>query len=580
MTPKAPTTQQEQLAALYEVSSRLGTTLDLPELLNLVMDSIIQLTNAERGFIMLLDNYGEMKLVAGRNVSNENIAEDSMKISRSVVQRVIDSRKPTLTDNAQEDERFANNMSVVGYQLRSIMCAPLLARGRVIGAAFVDNRLITNAFNQSALDLLIAFTNQAAIAIENARLFQQTDQALARRVEELTLFQRIDRELNKSLDLQQVLRLALDWALRLTDADGGSIGLLEMVEEEQKLRLLVSEGRHNQQREQMLLPLTHPVLAQVLATGQEVCQSNVSAEASVDGTPSSAQLVVPIQQDGKCLGMITLESHLVTTFLDEDVAFVKRLADRASVAIKNASLYADIQAAHSARAQFISLVTHELRLPLTSIKGYADLLTKGLAGPMTNQQKELMAVIQRNTLRMNSLISDLSDINRLESGRMKFEKSTFDILPLVNDANADLKVSIDQKGQALALQLPAEPVLVLADRGRVGQIITNLLSNAHKYTPSGGEITIEVTTDGSFARLEVRDTGFGISEEDQEKLFNQFFRSENPAVREQTGWGLGLSVVKMMVENQGGEVFFSSKLGEGSTFGFTLPVGNSSQLVG
>jgi signal transduction histidine kinase len=278
--------------------------------------------------------------------------------------------------------------------------------------------------------------------------------------------------------------------------------------------------------------------------------------------------------------MITLESHLVTTFLDEDVAFVKRLADRASVAIKNASLYADIQAAHSARAQFISLVTHELRLPLTSIKGYADLLTKGLAGPMTNQQKELMAVIQRNTLRMNSLISDLSDINRLESGRMKFEKSTFDILPLVNDANADLKVSIDQKGQALALQLPAEPVLVLADRGRVGQIITNLLSNAHKYTPSGGEITIEVTTDGSFARLEVRDTGFGISEEDQEKLFNQFFRSENPAVREQTGWGLGLSVVKMMVENQGGEVFFSSKLGEGSTFGFTLPVGNSSQLVG
>lgn len=580
MTPKAPTTQQEQLAALYEVSSRLGTTLDLPELLNLVMDSIVQLTNAERGFIMLLDNYGEMKLVAGRNVSNENIAEDSMKISRSVVQRVIDSRKPTLTDNAQEDERFANNMSVVGYQLRSIMCAPLLARGRVIGAAFVDNRLITNAFNQSALDLLIAFTNQAAIAIENARLFQQTDQALARRVEELTLFQRIDRELNKSLDLQQVLRLALGWALRLTDADGGSIGLLEMVEEEQKLRLLVSEGRHNQQKEQLLLPLTHPVLAQVLATGQEVLQSNVSAEASVDGTPASAQLVVPIQQDGKCLGMITLESHLVTVFLDEDVAFVKRLADRASVAIKNASLYADIQAAHSARAQFISLVTHELRLPLTSIKGYADLLTKGLAGPMTNQQKELMAVIQRNTMRMNSLISDLSDINRLESGRMKFEKSTFDILPLVNDANADLKVSIDQKGQALALQLPAEPVLVLADRGRVGQIITNLLSNAHKYTPSGGEITIEVTADASFARLEVRDTGFGISEEDQEKLFNQFFRSENPAVREQTGWGLGLSVVKMMVENQGGEVFFSSKLGEGSTFGFTLPVGNSSQLVG
>lgn len=145
------------------------------------------------------------------------------------------------------------------------MCAPLRAHGRVIGAVYVDNRLFTGVFSQPDLDLLVAFTNQAAMAIDNARLFQRTDQALARRVEELTLFQLIDQELNKSLDLNRVLGQVLDWAIQLTKADAGSIGLIGEDKEtkERFLHLLVHRGA-SYRDSQVRVAATHPILAEVL----------------------------------------------------------------------------------------------------------------------------------------------------------------------------------------------------------------------------------------------------------------------------------------------------------------------------
>ncbi len=219
--------EQARLEALYEVSSQLGTSLDLSEVLNQVMDAIIQLTGAERGFLMLYDEDSKLRTEAARNVDQETIEGQTMQISRTVLERAATTGNGILTNNAQEDERFSAQESVIGFQLRSIMCVPLRARGRVMGAVYVDNKLFSGVFEADDLELLATFANQAAIAIDNARLFTQTDQALARRVEELSIFQRIDQQLNQSLDLNAVLSSALGWAMRLTTADAGSIGLLQ-----------------------------------------------------------------------------------------------------------------------------------------------------------------------------------------------------------------------------------------------------------------------------------------------------------------------------------------------------------------
>jgi signal transduction histidine kinase len=568
--------QQARLAALYEVSSQLGSSLDLSEVLNQVMDAIITLTGAERGYMVLFDEMtGELRLAVARNVDQEKMESDAMQVSRTVLEKAVATGQGIVTNNAQEDARFSGRESVVGYQLRSIMCAPLRVRDRTLGAAYVDNRLFAGAFGDDDLDLLTAFTNQAAIAIQNARLFTQTDRALARRVDEITLFQRINRQLTESLELQRVLRLALDWAVSLTKADGGSIGLMEEVGEsgEVALRLLVTAGAGAVEPPKVI-SVDHPIIARVLQEKSAVVTRGVTVEQAIDGAPSRVQLAVPIQRDGVVAGLITLESQKVGALDEEMTAFAERLADRASAAINNAHLYERIQAANQAKSDFVSTVTHELRLPMTAIRGYADLMYGGMAGPLNEQQMQFLSVIRRNLDRMGDLIRDLGDINRIESGRMKFESQRSDIRLTIQDVAESLREAIMARKQTLAFEIEEDLPEIYADPTRISQIVTNLLSNANKYSSDEGRITIRAQSLAGFVVVSVVDNGVGISVEDQRKLFTQFFRAESQAVRQQQGWGLGLSIVKKMVETQGGQVEVESTLGQGSTFSFSVPVAN------
>ncbi len=565
--------QQKRLAALYEVSSQLGSSLDLSEVLNQVMDAIIKLTDAERGYIVLYDEVtGDLNTAVARNVAQEKIEGQSMQVSRTVIERSVATGKGIVTNNAQEDNRFANQTSVVGFRLRSIMCAPLRVRDRILGAVYVDNKFFSSVFDTDDLDLLITFTNQAAIAIQNARLFTRTDQALNRHLGEITLFQRIDQQLNKHLDLDRVLRLALDWAISLTKAESGSIGLFEETEEEHDrvLRLLVLTDEETA-AVRPVIPADHPILSRVLAEEKSIVIVDVTPEQSIDGTPAASQLVVPIRQEGEIIGLITLESQQSVS-LEDDIPFLERLADRASVAINNSRLYERIQAANKAKSDFISVVTHELRLPMTSIRGYADLMHSGMAGPLNEQQQQFVEVIRRNLKRMSDLVRDLGDINRIESGRMKFESKSFGIRETVEEVADNLKEAIAGRNQTLSVEISQALPHVFADPTRISQVLTNLLSNANKYTPDDGHILIKVSEETDFMLVSVIDDGLGISEADQEKLFTQFFRAESSQVREQQGWGLGLSIVKKMVEAQGGEIEFESAIGEGSRFTFTIPL--------
>lgn len=575
MSEQAETLQQERLAALYALSAQLGTTLDLPLLLNQVMDALVQLTSAERAFVVLVDPLGGgLETVVARSVDQETIGDALPQFSHTIVEHVIKKGEPVLTGDAQEDERFATGESVGSLSLRSIMCAPLRARGKVIGAVIVDNRLKVGAFTREDLQLLIAFGTQAAIAIENARLFQQTDEALARRVDELTLFQRIDRQLNRSLDLGEVLDLALEWAIALTGADGGSIGLLQPGGAGQdcpSLQLYALRGSALPGPEYSL-PVTHPVLSAVAEHGGSVLTHDVTVSSAIDGSPAATQLAVAIRSDGAPLGLITLESQHDHAFTEEDILFAERLADRAAVAIAKARLYEQVLQANRAKSEFISLVTHELRIPMTSIRGYADLLLAELAGPLSDSQKQFLKTIRRNLDRMAVLVGDLADINRMESGRMTFELGEFDLNQLVEEVARDLADALDARQQTLTLALAPLLPAAYADRTRIVQVLENLLDNAHKYTPEGGAITVWTQRVGDRLEVAVSDNGIGISPEDQARLFTQFFRSDHDAVRAQNGWGLGLSIARKLVEAQGGQIEFNSVLGEGSTFSFTVPL--------
>jgi len=226
------------------------------------------------------------------------------------------------------------------------------------------------------------------------------------------------------------------------------------------------------------------------------------------------------------------------------------------------------------KSEFVSLVSHELRTPLTSIKGYVDvLLTDQTDGELTGLQREFLGIIRNNARRLTNTTNDLLDLSHLESGKMELHLEALNINLLISELLPSFQPAWDEKRQTFTLHLPEEAPTVLGDADRVTQILTNLLSNAHKYTPEGGRIDLSVETNECSACITVADTGIGLSLEEQVHLFTHFYRADNTATKAVGGGtGLGFSITQSLVEMQGGEIQVDSTPGHGSTFRFTLPL--------
>jgi signal transduction histidine kinase/DNA-binding response OmpR family regulator len=231
------------------------------------------------------------------------------------------------------------------------------------------------------------------------------------------------------------------------------------------------------------------------------------------------------------------------------------------------------------KTEFVSMVSHELRTPLTSIKGYVDLLQTGEVGELTAEQQEFLGIIKTNADRLVEMINELLDISRIEAGRIELKRKAVDLRRVIRQVADSMMPQIRTKQQSLNLSIAEELPPVWGDQDRVIQIVTNFISNAYKYTPAGGVINVTVRRDNEMARVDVQDTGIGLSKEDQTQLFNKFFRAKNRATQEVVGTGLGLAITRSLVEMHGGEIKVESELGKGSTFSFTLPFAPAGQGI-
>lgn len=229
-------------------------------------------------------------------------------------------------------------------------------------------------------------------------------------------------------------------------------------------------------------------------------------------------------------------------------------------------------AANKSKSEFISLVSHELKLPMTSIKGYSDLMLAGATGELTEKQTTFLRTIRNNVNRMATLVSDLADISRIESGNLRVDPRAVPVWDVIDEVVNLTRTEVNHKKQQVTVDIPEELPRAWCDRGRLAQILTNLISNANKYTPEGGAIRVEARQHDGMIQIQVQDNGLGMTPEDQEKLFSKFFRSADEKIREAPGTGLGLSITKNLIELQGGKIWFESEFRKGTSFYFTIPV--------
>jgi PAS domain S-box-containing protein len=280
-------------------------------------------------------------------------------------------------------------------------------------------------------------------------------------------------------------------------------------------------------------------------------------------------MVVPMKVGGRVIGTISfLSVESKRRFGSADLRLAEELARRAAIAVDNARLYRETDAASRTKSEFLATMSHELRTPLNAISGYTDLLQLGISEPA--QQQEHLSRIKASTWHLLAMIEEILTFSRLEAGRAEVFAEMVDARELVHDAASLLHPVVASKGLTLELSLPDVPLSIDTDRFKIGHILMNLLSNAVKFTDEG-TVKVELFEDDDRATFRVSDTGHGIREEDMARIYEPFWQADSGTTRRAGGTGIGLAVASRLTELLGGHLAARSTLGRGSTFTLTIP---------
>jgi GAF domain-containing protein len=563
-----------EISILFEASRAGASTLDLGQVLDRVLEVIkhsLRFDTLE--FILYEPDKQLLHTRAGYGYPLDAPHVD-VKLGEGLVGWVAQTRQAVLVGDVRQDARYMESYPAT----RSELTVPLFMADRLIGVMNVESALL-NAFTADDERLLQALAGQLTVLIENARLHEETQQRLA---EASTLYA-FAEQLTSSIDLPTLLDSIVMTLKEVLHCRGVSISLLNT--ETQTLEIRAAAGLQPKWRETAQLKVGEGISGKVAATATPLYVPDARSLPDFiffDPVVRSL-LVVPLMVKDRVIGTLAIDQAIPDAFNADDERTLTIAAAQAAVAIENAQLYADLkeratkleqayqelQKVDKLKDELVQNVSHELRTPLTFIKGYVELILDSDMGPLTDAQREGLTIVADKTNALSRLVSDIIYLQQVE--RESLQLSPQDMREMSRLALQSCEIAALNAGITLRLIVPDELPIILIDRDRINQVFDNLLGNAIKFSPRGGTIMIHVESLGELVQLTISDTGLGIPIDKLEKVFDRFYQVDGSATRRFGGAGLGLAIVRRIIEAHGGRIWVESEMGQGSSFKFTLP---------
>jgi len=589
---------ERELAAHRAIGVTLAEPLGLNDLLQSTLETILKVMEADQGWVWLLNEATrDLRVAAHRGLSPVVVQETQrarLRLGEGLAGRVAASGEPITVNNVANALLNGRRRSL--DEVGAAVCVPLHSRGRTIGVVSVATHQ-ARRFTPHDIELLVSLGHLVGAAIEKAQAREKGEelrrqlQALNEAAKALTAELSLDILLQKIVDLARELVSAKYAALGVPDGEGG-------------LAQFLTSGISAQERRAIgAPPRGHGLIGLLLREPKPLRVPDIASDRRAYGFPPhhprmTSFLGVPILSKGVILGNLYLtDKEGADEFSEDDERLVIMLAAHAAIAIENARLYEQSQ--HDVRlkatmlrelgrknrelervneklkeldrlkSEFVSLVSHELRAPLTNIQGAIELLLQPGSPLGLDTQRNMLEIIGEQSARLNRLVQGVLNIARIESGKLVLHRACVDMGPMIQHVVQHLGARTTQHRFEVvtAPELPQ----VWGDRDRVEEILTNLVDNAIKYSPHGGDIVIRAFPRDQEVVISVADSGVGIAPAELSKLFEKFHRVDSRDAREIYGHGLGLYICRKLVEAHGGRIWAESEPGRGSIFSFTLP---------
>ena len=589
--------RSEELEGLYKISRAFSTLNDTSEIYGRLTHAIAELVGGEMCMLSTYDRRQQLVRAEapGYNTPPEMIRDFRFSLNQQEGASEFTYRsgeseflyrtgEPFFSNDPGSDARF-NQDFLVRYGVRSVLIVPMLIKRELIGFIYVANR--PGGFRERDVRLLEIFAAQAAETIANARLFA-TIQAQAERE---AVVNRLVLALQRASDPKRGVEVVVE---RLGEVMGLDRCIALLFGEDERASVYgewcaggVAPIIYDQEVQER-----SPVARWIMTHRQPLVVADiykhplaVGVEDLIERIGLQSVAVVPIMHLGRVIGMLNAhQTRHKRDWAEDDIDLLSAVATQIGSTLENARLISELREANRLKDEFLATLSHELRTPLTAIKGWAELLSENEALALDEEFADGIGVIKNSTASLTQLISDLLDLSRIQRRRLQLERRPTDINSVVHDAAQAVRHSAVARRQDLRLELQSLPVINV-DAHRVQQVLWNLLNNAIKFTPEGGQITVRSRllddtvilpdgqdgADGRWVVVEVEDTGEGIAPEFLPHIWDRFRQADSSSTRRYGGLGIGLALVKELVEAHGGHVEARSE-GRGATFTVRLPV--------